>query len=363
MGRHGKNLLKGKAPEDKARTVMSRTGPVDMDRMLTAYEKTLLSEAAKQDFVKKTTDTVMAACSGILLYHYRDLAVCPPDERLRLFYSLVDRFIHERLENPDERQQFAEWYWSACTGNELVRVEHQKEYKMAKKYSQELSIALKNRIDAQGYDHSDVCPACGFSRATYYSLIGGGNYSKKAFDAAADFVGLEMDDDLKAMYKERFGVGNSNRTERMEAMAVEIEKEAPIVVEREQEPEAEKVCETPAPEAEKMDAPAQISADEPEKVPVKEDTVAPEAEAEAEQLPYSDVNEMYKEAKPVTVPDDYDDRVLTPDCLMANIENYANELPALKDALAELQKRIDEMQKQAASMAKFIRVIEAYNSL
>lgn len=346
MGRHGKNLRRASEPQ-----VMMSLGPVDPQQLLTAYEKQMLSDAAKLDYVKKITDTCMAAVSKILLFHIDDLAVCPPNERLKVFYGLFGRIVNQQLDQPDEQQQFCEWYWTACTGSPLIRAENEKEYKMAKKYSQELSLALKNRINNQGYDQSDICKDCNISRGVYNNLTNGGSYSKKVFDAVAEYIGLEMDGDLKAMYDTRFGIGNPQQVERMEAMALEIEKAA------EPEPAAFELQKVPV--IKELAATVEDVASAPEEVATSTEDVAsaPEdvatASTEDDTLPCKDVNDIYREITPESEEAEKpeEDKLMHPDDIMSNLEFYCDRIPALQEARKMLL-------EEAKRLEKFIKVLE-----
>lgn len=341
MGRHGKNISRS-----ESRTL--NLGPIDPDRLLTTYEKKMLTEAAKMDVIKKAQDTYMAATANVLLYSINDLAECPPDERLKLYYGLMNRITENQLGKPSEKQLFCEWYWGACTGYELVRASQEKEYKMAKKFSTELSLALKKRIDGQGYDMADICNACGISRGVYYNVTGGGTYSKKAFDAVAEYVGFEMDGDLKAMYDTRFGIGNPQQVERMEAMALEIEKAA--------EPAASELQKAPA--AKELAAPEPVAEDTSvvenavENVATAPENVA-SASTEDDTLPCKDVNDMYREITPgsETTEKPEDDKPMDPDDIMSNLEFYCTRIPALKEAR-------DMLLAEAKRLEKFIKVLE-----
>lgn len=350
MGRHGKNLRRASEPQ-----VMMSLGPVDPQQLLTHYEKKMLSDVAKQDLMKKATDTCMAVTTNILLYCIDDLAECPPDERLKLYYGLFGRILNEELDSPNERQQFCEWYWTACTGSPLIRAENEKEYKMAKKYSQELSLALKNRINNQGYDQSDICKDCNISRGVYNNLTNGGSYSKKVFDAVAEYIGLEMDGDLKAMYDTRFGIGNPQQVERMEAMALEIEKAAepePAAFELQKVPVIKELAAT-------VETPVESVASAPEEVATSTEDVAsaPEdvasASTEDGTLPCKDVNDMYREITPEdeAVEKADDDKLMHPDDIMSNLEFYCTRIPALKEARKMLL-------EEAKRLEKFIKVLE-----
>lgn len=344
MGRHGKNLRRLPEPQ-----VVMPVGPIDPQHLLTYHEKQMLSDAVKQDYVKKITDTCMAATSKILLFHIDDLAVCPPDERLKVFYGLFGRIINEQLDQPDEQQQFCEYYWTACTGSPLIRAENEKEYKMAKKYSQELSLALKNRINSQGYDQVDICKNCNISRGVYNNLTGGGSYSKKVFDAVAEYVGLEMDDDLKTMYDTRFGIGNPQQVERMEEMALEIEKAAePAASEPQKVPVIKEVA---APVEDVASAPEEVATSAEDVASAPEDVAT--ASTEDDTLPCKDVNDMYREITPESEEAEKpeEDKLMHPDDIMSNLEFYCTRIPALKEARKMLL-------EEAKRLEKFIKVLE-----
>ena len=325
------------------------------------------------DIAKRSTDTCMATAANILLYHMEDLAVCSPDERLKVFYGLFNRIIENELENPSERQQFAEWYWSSCTGNYLIRSKRLEEFNMAKKYSAELSSALKNCINYKGLDMHDICPACGISKGVYYNLVGGGNYSKKAFDAVAKYVGLKIDGALTEMYNQRFDIGDNRRTERMEELALKVEREYDAVKVTKAEPENVEQTEPAAPVDELVDKPEVKAAPvdalsgalnvAPVEKAVDIDTEyrpffhiinvnAEKAVAnDSEEVPYLDCNDMYKEVKATDKP-----VLMSMDYLIANLEAYADKLQELEDERALLI-------KEAEKLGRFINLMKAYKNL
>ena len=375
MGRHGKNLR-----QRPARVI--NLGPIYPERLLTQYEKQMLNEATKMEIVRKATDAAMAATASILLYHMPILENSRPDERLLLFYALFQRALRDKLDNPDEKQQFAEWYWTTCTGNPLVRADKEKEYKMAKKYSYELSMILKKHIDAQGYCMQDIVTECSISRGVYNNIIGGGSYSKKSFDTVAAAVGFEMDDSTKELYNKRFGIGNrqdQEKIERFEELSKELEQPQPVP-----EPETEKAAAKEAeaaPNAAPEPEPEEQPASEPVKIPVGEgleavveqvinheqpadnkQATADEQPAddkpadEEEELPFSDFNPMYSEALEdgSTIPIKKTSKLVHPDDLMDSLECYITKIDDFKITLKAIK-------EEARKLEKFIKMLELLN--
>lgn len=322
---------------------IAKSGPVsrplpDLGKYAYEWEKDLLKDNERRQEYDRGFDqgvcTALATTFRILLFHYRELK--PLKHRLQLYSLYFEKFM-DTITKPDEEQRFAEWYYEKTVGLEFLRKENETMNQREEKKL--VGEFVDSYIQKCGKTKKEVAAAININ-PTPLNALRAGRVSKKVIDAIMKYLGIEFTPGELAHYKEAYGVGNNEN-----ARFAQMEEELIQREELRQETEAEQS------EPEHRPIPVDEGFEE-----IVEQVVNHEPAVEEEELPFKDVNPMYREAQEDDSPEPVKKvrKLIHPDELMESIECYITKIDDFKITLKAIK-------EEARKLEKFIKMLELLN--